>query len=109
MRINLLLRETFKTRPRPVPPPGAIASASLPGYRRAGVGAGCVDPLPPTAPPRHVCGPRKAAHLGVLGRLSRSRFKCTRFANRPASPALLAFRALRAVDDRSSGPGAYAR
>src|SRR5262249_55834531 len=37
----------------PVPPPGAIASASLPGYRRAGVGAGCVDPLPPTAPPRH--------------------------------------------------------
>src|SRR5215208_6119146 len=43
----------FKTRPRPVPPPGAIASASLPGYRRAGVGAGCVDPLPPTAPPRH--------------------------------------------------------
>src|SRR5215218_7540484 len=44
----------FKTRPRPVPPPGAIASASLPGYRRAGVGAGCVDPLPPTAPPRHL-------------------------------------------------------
>src|SRR5215211_458369 len=43
-----------KARPRPVPPPGAIASASLPGYRRAGVGAGCVDPLPPTAPPRHL-------------------------------------------------------
>src|SRR5436190_4775988 len=51
------LRETYRARPRPVPPPGAIASASLPGYRRAGVGAGCVDPLPPTAPPRHLSGP----------------------------------------------------
>src|SRR5437762_1778195 len=35
----------FETRPRPVPPPGAIASASLPGYRRAGVGAGSIAPV----------------------------------------------------------------
>src|SRR2546423_2628103 len=46
-------RETFEARPRLVPPPGATASASLPGYRRAGAGAGRWDPLPPTAPPRH--------------------------------------------------------
>ncbi len=31
---------------------GRFASASLPGYRRAGAGEGRVDPLPPTAPPR---------------------------------------------------------
>src|SRR5213593_4285234 len=59
MHIDPRIRETYRAgntcrvRPRPVPPPGANASASLPGYRRAGVGAGCVDPLPPTAPPRH--------------------------------------------------------
>ena len=41
-----------KARSRSVPPPGAIASASLPGYRRAGWGAGRVDPLPPAAPPQ---------------------------------------------------------
>ena len=76
----------FKARPRPVPPPGAIASASLPGYRRAGVGAGCVDPLPPTAPPRHALGPCKPSHRGVLGeRLAHAHFECTRFAARPAS------------------------
>src|SRR6266487_1817935 len=59
---------TFKARPRLVPPPGTTASASLPGYRRAGVGAGRVDPLPPPAPPRHALfGACKPAHLGILG------------------------------------------
>src|SRR3954447_11565310 len=41
----------FQARPRPVPPPGAIASASLPGYRRAGVGAGAGGAPPPPPPP----------------------------------------------------------
>ena len=45
-------RRFHKARSRSVPPPGAIASASLPGYRRAGWGAGRVDPLPPAAPPQ---------------------------------------------------------
>src|SRR5881394_3272431 len=63
-------RETFEARPRLVPPPGATASASLPGYRRAGAGAGRWDPLPPTAPPRHVFGACKPSHFGVLGRSS---------------------------------------
>ena len=62
---------SLQTRPRPVPPPGAIASASLPGYRRAGGGAGRVDPLPPAAPPRQLPPPPR--------RLSGSRIRdgCT--------------------------------
>ncbi len=60
MEENRRLRDTCETRPRPVPPPGAIASASLPGYRRAGGGVGRVDPLPPTAPPRRSAAERAA-------------------------------------------------
>src|SRR5215210_2305837 len=64
----------IKTRPRPVPPPGAIASASLPGYRRAGGGVGRVDPLPPTAPPPPPVfrALQSFVWLCVLGRASRS-------------------------------------
>src|SRR5215212_1490576 len=110
----------FETRPRPVPPPGTIASASLPGYRRAGVGAGCVDPLPPTAPPRHLYGACKPSRGVVLGRASRSRTSQVRSLRRAPCvlatlgfrplkfPDLLAYRALRALEMTYSvfGPSA---
>ena len=76
--------KTLKTRPRPVPPPGTIASASLPGYRRAGVARAVWTPClprPRLAIPTNGCNSRPSKRS-----MSSSSAAIAFFAGAPRSP-----------------------
>ena len=70
--------------------PGVFASASLPGYRRAGVGEGRADPLPPAAPPpplpRPTRAPARARGVRARALLARGASGVPRFSPPPGAP-----------------------